>query len=209
MKLIDIPGNTLVELQFEYLGEKQKVSSGILYRYSDTIYVSAIKNSGEIISAKKVKNFSLVYKTEIGDYPFTELIPRSVSYNGQNLYALQSEQDVQLVKLKNPLFLFVGVPVSAKIISGDKSKYTNCVLKDISMVSMRLLSLNKINLSDKVEISFRINEKDREILTGRIIYTYELKNGKGFLYECEFDEPNEIIGRYVTKRLAEIKMDVE
>lgn len=204
MKLVDIPVNTVVELQFEYLGEMQKVNSGILYKYSDTVYVSAIKSSGEIISAKKIKNFGLVYKTEVGDFPFMDLMPRSVSYCGQNLYAIQSDKEVQMVKLKKAARLLMGVPVSAKIKTEDKSRYINCVLKDISMVSMRLLSITKIEEADKVEISFLVNDKDVETLSGSIIYSYERQNGKGFLYEIEFDGPNEIIGRYVTKQLAEM-----
>jgi hypothetical protein len=54
--------NTLVELQFDYMGEKHKVSTGLLYKVADTVYVSAIKGAGRILPAAKLKNVDLVYK---------------------------------------------------------------------------------------------------------------------------------------------------
>jgi hypothetical protein len=65
------------------------------------------------------------------------------------------------------------------------------------MVGMGILSNKKIEKESKIEISFRVNAESTETLVGNIIQVYEFKNGKGFFYGCEFDEPNEIIGRYI------------
>jgi hypothetical protein len=206
MKLSEIPVNTVVELQFDYMGEKQKVNSGLLYKYSESVYVSAIKSAGEIIPAKKLKNFCIALKTGTGVYNFKNLNPRSVSFSGQNLYAVSSDQEANLERDKNANRLFVGVPISAKIITDKSTRYFNGMLKDISVNGMGILSIGRIEDSARIEVRFRVNADTIETLTGNIINSHELKNGKGYLYGCEFDEPNEIIGKYVARQQTELEL---
>jgi hypothetical protein len=72
---------------------------------------------------------------------------------------------------------------------------------------MNLMRIVKIDEQSKIEISFRINYETVETLTGNIVQSLELKNGKGYLYECEFDEPNESIGKYVLRQQMEIDLN--
>lgn len=207
MKLNEMTINSIVELQFNYMREKHKVISVLLYKITGTVYVSAIKSAGEVLPAKRLKNFCLVYKTESGVYTYTNLSPRSISYNGQNLYALESDQDAPIVNHRNAYRLFVGVPITAKITSDGTTMCCNFFLKDISMTGMGILGIHRFDKFAKIEISFRVNDNTMETLIGSIIHTYELKNGKGFLYGCEFDEPSETIGKYVTNQLAIMELN--
>jgi|GEM_PF-3139407 hypothetical protein len=205
MKLYEIPVNTLVELQFFYIDEKYKISSGLLYRIADTVYVSAVKTAGKTISAKRLLNFTLIYKADGSIYSFTGLNPRSISYNGQNLYAIQTNQDGKLISQRNATRLFLGAPVSAKITSEGAPRHLHCILKDISMTGMCIVSLSPIDETSKIEISFRANESAAETLIASITSTREFRSGNGFLYGCEFEAPNQIIGKYIEKRHAQLK----
>jgi hypothetical protein len=201
MKLFEIPVNTLVELRFNYQGVNRKVRAALLYKNVKTVYVSAIKSAGKTIPAIKLKSVALIYKTDAGMYLFKELAIRSISYNSQNLYVLQTEQEGQRVTLKNASRIFLGAHVAARIIMDDgEANYLNCILKDIGMDGMSIMSSKKINNLAKIEISFRVNENSSEILVGKIIREYEFKNGNGFFYGCEFEVPNEIIGKYVARK---------
>jgi len=80
----------------------------------------------------------------------------------------------------------------------DKHKYTNCILKDISMTGMGIISRQRIDQEARIQISFTVNEEKNEILVGNISQEHEFKNGTGYFYNCDFDEPNEIIGKFVT-----------
>ncbi len=200
MKLYEIPVNTIVELNFEYLGDRHKVSTGLLYKITNTIYVSAIKDLGFSIPAKKLKSLSLIYKTETGVHTFRELSSRSISFNGQNLYALHSEQNADISDHIGAYRLYIGEPVTAKIILNEKSYSASCILKDISMTGMGIVCSQKIPELARIEISVRINEHRIERISGNIIHIDELKSGIGCLYGCEFDEPNEIIGKYVVRQ---------
>lgn len=204
MKLSDIPINTLVELQFIYLEEKHMISAGLLYRYSDTVYVTGVKSAGETITAKRLRNFSLIYKTDAGIYSFSNLNPRSVSYCGQNLYAIQSDQEAHCINHRNAFRLFIGAPVCVKIAENGAIRYLDCILKDISMTGMGIVSNTKIEEFAKIEISFRVNENSQEKLIASIIHSREFRSGNGYLYGCEFDAPNEIIGKYILKRQAQM-----
>lgn len=204
MKLYELPVNTLIELQFIYLDEKHKISAGLLYKYADTVYVSAVKSAGKTISAKKLREFKIYFKTDVSVYSFSDLNPRSISYNGQNLYAIQTNQEAKLIKQQTAYRLFVGAPVCAKVTSQGVTKQVNCILKDISMTGMGILSLKKIDEDAKLEISFRTNDSQPEVLTANITHTREFKSGNGYMYGCEFDVPNEIIGKYITNRRAQL-----
>lgn len=209
MKLYEIPINTLVELQFFYLEERHMISAGLLYKYADTVYVSAVKTAGKTISAKKLRDFKVYYKTDASVYSFTNLSPRSISYNGQNLYAIQTSQDARLIKRLTAYRLFIGAPICARITSEGVTRQINCILKDISMTGMGILSLKKIDEHAKIEISFRVRENQPEVLTASITHSREFKSGNGYLYGCEFDVPNESIGNYVMRRRAQLSEDDE
>jgi PilZ domain. len=208
MKLYEIPVNTLVELQFDYLQEKHMVSSGLLYRYSDTVYVSAVKSAGVTIEAKKLKEFSLIYKSDAAVYSFRDLKPRLVSYCGQKLYAIQTEQEASLDQ-RSEYRLFVGSPVTAKITSNGKTKQIECILKDISMTGMGIVSNIKLEEYAKIEITFQISNHSQETLVASIIYSREFRSGSAYLYGCELDVPNDTIGNYVARQRAKIAKEEE
>jgi hypothetical protein len=205
MKIVEIPINTLVDLQFYYLGEKHKVGVGLLYKNAYAVYVSAIKNHGKTIPALKLSNIKLVYKTSAGIYLFHDVRLRSISYNGQNLYVVESDRDAQRVNNRNNDRLFMGIAVAAKIITETGSTTMNCILKDIGATGMGILSKKNVDKLSKIEIFFWVNESTRETLVGNILHVYEFKNGKGFLYGCEFVEPNETIGKYVIRQQIKLK----
>ncbi len=208
MKLYEIPVNTLVELQFSYLHEKHMVSSGLLYKYADTVYVSAVKSAGVTIEAKKLKEFSLIYKSDAAVYSFHDLSPRLVSYCGQKLYAIQTEQEASLDH-RSDFRLFIGSPVTAKITSNGKTRQIDCVLKDISMTGMGIVSNIKIEEYAKIEISFQINNETQETLVASIVYAREFRSGSAYLYGCELDVPNDKIGSYVARQRAKIEREEE
>lgn len=197
MKLIEIPQNTLVELQFFYMGERHKVGVGLLYKNEKAVYVSAIKNAGKTVPATHLYNTVLTYKTSEGLYIFKSITLRSISYNGQKLYVIQTDQEAMIVDYRKSYRLYLGKNISAKIIMDDQSKNIHCILRDISMSGMWLLTNIQIDPSAKIEIGFRVNKKDKEKLVGSITQVEEFKNNTGFLYTCEFQEPNEIIGKFV------------
>lgn len=212
MKLVEIPVKLLVELQFEYMGETHKVTTGLLYNINQTVYVSAIKSAALVIPASKLKNVILVYKSEIGVYSFHELLPRSISYNGQSLYAINSEQEAMVINHRKAYRMFVGTGIVARIIkvSGSVSNLY-CILKDISATGMGIVSNQKIDMLSKIEITFNVNQEKKATLIGNIIHMNEFANGKGFHYGCEFDEPNEMLGKYIAKKQEEMgksKVDV-
>lgn len=93
MKLSEIPPNTLVELQFDYMGFDYKINVGLLYKNANSVYISAIKNAGKTIPASKLKNVALVYKTDVGLYSFKDVTLSSLSCDGQNLYLVQTEYE--------------------------------------------------------------------------------------------------------------------
>jgi hypothetical protein len=202
MKLIEIPVSSLVELQFDFLGAKHKISVGLFYKNADAVYISAIKNMGNTIPASKLKNIDLIYKTDTGVFLFRGVMLSSITVEGQKMYSVVSGQDTPQLNHRNAYRLFIGANVAAKLILPDGCAYINCLLKDISMTGMSLLSNKKIDKLSKIEISFRVNDK-MEVLIGNIIHVYEFKNGKGFLYGCEFDEPNVTIGKYVERQQEE------
>lgn len=191
MKLFEIPVNTLVELRFNYMGFNRKVRAVLLYKNAKTVYVSAIKSAGKTVPATKLKGVALIYKTDAGMYLFKELAIRSISYNGQNLYVLQTEQEGQRVILKNASRMFIGAPVVARINTDNASvtNYLNCILKDIGMDGMSIMSSKKIDNYAKIEISFRVNDNSYETLVGTIIREYEFKNGKGFFMDVNLRNP--------------------
>lgn len=209
MKLNEIPLNTIVELNFDYMDERFTVSAAVLYIYMDTVYVSAVKCAGVTVSAKKLSNFSLSFKTEACSLFFDNLTPRSASYYGQNLYAIQSQQEAKLLMNDITFRLFIGTPVSAKIITGDNTKHVECILKNISMIGMDIICNMKLDEMSKIQISFCVNNNSKEILNGNIIHIQKFKNNDCYLYSCEFDEPNVIIGSYVAKRQAELSLEKE
>jgi hypothetical protein len=187
------------------MGESHKVNTALLYNINQTIYVSAIKSAAVIIAATKLKNVSLIYKTEIGVYNFKNLIPRSISYNGHSLYAMNSEQEVQIVNFRKVYRLFVGAKITAKMIAADGNATSlYCILKDISAIGMGIVTKQKIDMLTKIEICFRVNRDRIEKLIGNIVHEYEFVNGKGFLYGCEFIEPNVRIARYIIKKQKEM-----
>ncbi len=206
MKLFEMPVNTLVELRFNYIGANHRVKAGLLYKSARAVYVSAIKNAGKTIPAIKLKNIALIYKTEGCLFLFKDLALRSVSFNGQNLYVIQTDQEAIRLNNKNAYRLFIGTRISARIIlpGEDGANYISCILKDICVNGMGILSREEINKDAKIEISFRTNEDENQTLIGNIIHAHEFTNSRGFLYGCEFDEPNDIIGKYVARKQEEI-----
>ena len=194
MKLIDIPNNILVELQFYYMGERHKIGVGLLYKNSKAVYVSAIKNAGKTIPAAHLYHTHLVYKSDAGLYIFKNVALRSISYNGQNLYVVQSDQESLVVDYRKSYRLYLGKKVSAKIIREDQVETVHCILKDISMNGMGILSNIQIDQTARIELSFRVNRDKKETLLGNIIRVDEFKNSSGYLYNCEFVTPNDTIG---------------
>lgn len=200
MKLHQIPVNTLAEMQFNYLGVNYRVKSALLYKLDTTVYFSAIKAAGKSIPAIKLKNAMLIVRENGNIFLFKELPLRSISYNGQKLYAIPSDIEAHKVKLKNTYRLFIGAPIAARVILPDEtSRYINCILKDISMVGMGIISREKIDQLSRIQISFRVNEEKNEELIANITQEYEFKNGTGYFYSCEFDEPSDTIGKFVAK----------
>ncbi len=201
MKLLQIPVNTLVELQFNYRGVNYRVKSALLYKLDATMYFSAVRGGGKSIPAAKLKDVILIYRVDGDIYLFKELPLRSTSYNGQKLYAIPSGQEAKKVRVKNTYRLFVGAPIATKLLyPDDTQRYINCILKDISMTGMSLISRDSIDELARVQIAFLVNEDKREELIGSIVRSYEFKNGTGFFYSCEFDEPSETIGKFVAKQ---------
>jgi len=170
------------------------------------VYVSAVKNAGKTVPASKLKNAALIYKSGAGMYVFKNVALRSISFNGQNLYVVQTDQEAEKVVLRNPSRLYVGAHVSARIIidNEESAYYMNYILKDISMTDMGILSSKKIDQDSKIEISFRVNENDIERLVGKITRVNEFKNATGFLYGCDFEKPNDTIGKFVARKLQQI-----
>jgi hypothetical protein len=204
MKLIEIPLNTVVELQFYYMGERHKVGVGLLYKNAKAVYVSAIKNAGKTIPATHLYTVFLTYKTNEGLYIFKNVALRSISYNGQKLYVVQSDQQALIVDYRKSYRLYLGKNISAKVIVGDKSESLQCILKDISMSGMWILSNLQIDQTAKIEIGFRVNKNKKETLIGHITHVDEFKNGTGYLYACEFLEPNDTIGKYVAYQIEKM-----
>lgn len=201
MKLIEIPLNSVVELQFYYMGERHKVGVGLLYKNAKAVYVSAIKNAGKTIPSTQLYTVFLTYKTNEGLYIFKNVALRSISYNGQKLYVVQSDMEALIVDYRKSYRLYLGKNISAKVITGDQAESIHCILKDISMSGMWILSNLQIDLTAKIEIGFRVNKNNKETLVGNITHVDEFKNGTGYLYTCEFSEPNDTIGKYVAYQI--------
>ena len=201
MKLIEIPLNSVVELQFYYMGERHKVGVGLFYKNTRAVYVSAIKNAGKTIPATQLYTVFLTYKTNEGLYIFRNVALRSISYNGQKLYVVQSELEALIVDYRKSYRLYLGKNISAKVNSGDQAETIHCILKDISMSGMWILSNLQIDQTAKIEIGFRVNKNKKETLVGNITHIDEYKNGTGYLYTCEFLEPNDTIGKYVAYQI--------
>ncbi len=204
MKLIEVPINTLVELQFYYMGERHKVGVGLLYKNTKAVYVSAIKNAGKTVPATHLFNVYLCYKTNEGLYIFKHVNLRSISYNGQKLYVVQTEKEALIVDYRKAYRLYLGKNVSAKVIKEEQSESIHCILKDISMSGMGILSNMQIDSSSRIEIGFRVNKSKKETLVGNITRVDEYKNGTGYLYACEFIEPNDTIGRFVAYQIEKM-----
>ncbi|MBP1754657.1 MAG: PilZ domain [Firmicutes bacterium] len=204
MKLLEIPINTLVELQFYYMGERFKVGVGLLYKNAKAVYVSAIKNAGKTIPATHLFHVHLTYKTNEGLYIFKNVGLRSMSYNGQKLYVVQSDNEALIVDYRKSYRLYIGKNINAKIITESHTESLRCILKDISMNGMGILSNNQIDQKAKIEISFRVNKNNKETLTGMIIRVDEFKNGTGYQYACEFTEPNDTIGKFVAYQIEKM-----
>ena len=204
MKLIEVPINTLVELQFYYMGERHKVGVGLLYKNEKAVYVSAIKNAGKTIPASHLYNVYLTYKTNEGLYIFKNVSLRSISYNGQKLYVVQTDKEALIIDYRKAYRLYLGKNVSAKIIKEEKSESIHCILKDISMSGMGILSNIQIDPSAQIEIGFRVNKNKKETLIGNITRVDEFKNGTGYLYACEFLVPNDTIGKFVTYQIEKM-----
>ncbi len=200
MKLIEIPVNTVVELRFYYLGIRHKVNTGLYYKYSEAVYISALRAAGKTVPASKLQSVTLVYRNEEGMYTFHNVSMRSLSLSGQKLYAVSSSQEAQLIKNSKASRLHLGIQVNAKIALGDKSESLQCMLKDISATGMAILSNKKLDETVKIEISYKVKNTN-EVLVGNIVRVNEIKNGTGYLYGCEFDEPNATIGKYVAQKL--------
>ncbi len=201
MKIFEIPVSTVVELRFYYMGIRHKVGVGLLYKYGNTVYVSALKSSGKTVPASKLLSVNLVYRTDAGLYTFHNVNLRSLSLNGQKLYAVQSDKEAQIVNNRKSYRLYLGVNIVAKIIKADGTEEElQCILKDLSANGMGILSRHKVEETAKIEISFKLYNK-QEKLVGFIARTDEFKNGTGYLYGCEFDEPNETIGKYVVQQI--------
>ncbi|MDF2904879.1 MAG: PilZ domain [Herbinix sp.] len=204
MKLIEVPVNTLVELHFFYMGERHKVGVGLLYKNAKAVYVSAIKNAGKTIPATHLYNAYLTYKTDEGLYIFKDVILRSISYNGQKLYVVQTDQEALIIDYRKNYRLYLGKNVSAKIVKDDHFESIHCILKDISMNGMGILSHIQIDPSSRIEIGFRVNKNKKETLVGTIQRVDEFKNGTGYLYACEFLEPNDTIGKFVAYQIEKM-----
>ncbi len=205
MKLIEIPLKTFVELQFYYMGERHKVGVGLMYKGTKAVYVSAIKSAGKTIPASQLFNVYLCYKTNEGLYIFKNVALRSISYNGQKLYVVQTEREAFVVDYCKSYRLYLGKNISAKVINNDnQTENIHCILKDISRSGMWILSNLQIDQTSKIEIGFRVNKDKKETLVGAITHIDEYKNGTGYLYTCEFLEPNDTIGRYVAYQIEKM-----
>ncbi len=204
MKVFEIPVNTVVELKFYYMGIRYKVGVGLLYQYGNTVYVSALKSSGKTVPASKLRNVTLVYRTNAGMYTFHNVNIRSLSLNGQKLYAVQSDKEAQVTNHRKSYRLYLGANIVARIIKDDGTEEElQCILKDISATGMGILSRHKVEESAKIEISFRLYN-NKETLIGFIARVDEFKNGTGYLYGCEFEQPNETIGKYVAQQVDKL-----
>jgi c-di-GMP-binding flagellar brake protein YcgR len=204
MKVIEIPVNTVVELKFYYMGIRYKVGVGLLYQYGNTAYVSALKSAGKTVPASKLQSVTLVYQTNAGSYTFHNVNLRSLSLNGQKLYAVQSDKEAQIVNHRKSYRLYLGANIVAKVIKTDGTEEElQCILKDISATGMGILSRRKVEETAKIEISFKLYN-NKETLVGFIARTDEFKNGTGYLYGCEFEEPNETIGKYVVQQVEKL-----
>ncbi len=209
MKVIEIPVNTVVELKFYYMGTRYKVGVGLLYKYGNTVYVSALKSAGKTVPASKLKSVNLIYQTEVGKYTFHNIGLRSLSLNGQKLYAVQSDKDAQMVNHRKSYRLYLGANIVAKLINEDGSEESlQCILKDISATGMGILSRRKVDETAKIEVSFKLNN-NKETLIGNIARVDEFKNGTGYLFGCEFDEPNETLGKYVAQQVEKLMNEQE
>ena len=209
MKLLELPINVVVELQFYYMGERHRVGVGLLYKNAKAVYVSAIKNAGKTIPASHLFHVHLTYKTNEGLYIFKNVGLRSISYNGQKLYVVTSDQEALIVDYRKSYRLYIGKNINAKVIKEDKTERLQCILKDISMNGMGILSHVPIDSTAKIEIGFRVNKNNKEALIGSIIRVDEFKNGSGFLYACEFVEPNETIGKFVAYQIEKMNKNNE
>ncbi len=204
MKVIEIPVNTVVELKFYYMGIRYKVGVGLLYQYGNSVYVSALKSAGKTVPASKLRSVTLIYRSDIGVYTFHNVKIRSLSLNGQKLYAVQSDKEAQIVKNRKSYRLYLGANIMAKVINIDGTREElPCILKDISATGMGILSHRKVEENAKIEISFKLYNQ-KESLVGFITRTDEFKNETGYLYGCEFEEPNETIGKYVAQQVEKL-----
>lgn len=201
MRLNEIPLNTVVVLQFYYMGERHKLGVGLLYNNANAVYISAIKNAGKTIPASQLYQVILTYKTNEGLYIFKNVALRSISYNGQKLYVVQTDREALVVDYRKSYRLYLGKNISARVIKDDRAESIHCILKDISMGCMWILSNLQIDPSSKIEIGFRVNKNKKETLVGNITHVDEFKNGSGYLYTCEFLEPNDTIGRFVAYQI--------
>ena len=174
---------------------------GLLYHYADIVYVSALKSANRTVPASHLRSVNLIYQMGGNIYTFHNVSLRSLSLNGQKLYAVTAQQEAQVVCHKQCYRLYLGVNILAKVkTENDAEEELQCILKDISATGMGIFSHKKLEESAKIEVSFRLNNV-KEILSGNIMRIYEFKNGTGYLYGCEFTEPNETIDKYVTARV--------
>jgi c-di-GMP-binding flagellar brake protein YcgR len=186
------------------MGIRYKVGVGLLYKYGNTVYVSALKSAGKTVPASKLRSVNLVYRTEVGAYTFHNIQLRSLSLNVQKLYAVQTEHEAQIVNHRKSYRLYLGANIFAKVIKENENEESlQCILKDISSTGMGILSRNKVDETSRIEVSFKLNN-NKETLVGRIARVDEFKNGTGYLYGCEFDEPNETIGKYVAQQVEKL-----
>jgi hypothetical protein len=186
------------------MGERHKIGLGLLYNNRKAVYISAIKNAGKTIPATHLYNIHLTYKSDEGLYIFKNVALRSISYNGQKLYVVQTDQDALIVDYRKSYRLYLGKNVSAKVVKDDQYESIHCILKDISMTGMGILSNTTIDQSAKIEIGFRVNKDKKETLVGNIVRVDEFKNGTGYLYGCEFNEPNDTLGKFVAYQIEKM-----
>jgi c-di-GMP-binding flagellar brake protein YcgR len=203
MKLAEIPTNTVVELHFFYMGIRMKVSVGLLYKYADIVYISALKSAGKTVPASQLRSVNLIYRSEAGIYTFHSVALRSLSLQGQKLYAVTSQQEAQEVNHRQSYRIYLGINIMAKVVTENDEEELQCILKDISATGMGILSRKKVEESARIEVSFSLHNV-KEKLIGYIARIDEFKNGTGFLYGCEFTKPNETIGKYIATKVEKL-----
>lgn len=202
MHIDEITKGEAVEVEVKCNGKTMNFRSEVILVKSNSVLINSIKVNEQTVGFSDNCQINFLYKQDGKLFIWEKVGVKLVKYDGDIYHKIDLFGDGKPFNRRDSYRLYIGEEMPLYVNTASGPNALSVLVKDLSETGVGFITNDEFD----VDRTIRLKLKDNNTLislSGIIVRKEFLPNVGSTLYGCKFNEKNDKLGKYITKRQAE------